>query len=225
MKEFVIDIEARDQKGSAAIRRYRRSGLVPAVAYGRGFESVSGLLPVKEFTAVAQRARASQVFELRSKDSKLNGRPALVRDVQREHLSGKLLHVDLQILNENEEVRVSIPLKIVGEAPGVKLDGGVLSIATHEVVVLSLPKFIPTEIEVDISALQLNQNIHARDLKLSEGVRLGGDADEAIVTVQVPRAAKAEDETAGAAEGAAEGEAAAAAEGDKAAADKKAEKK
>jgi large subunit ribosomal protein L25 len=157
-------------------------------------------VPYKEFTMMAKKARLSQVFTFKSSSSALNGKAAIVKEVQQDYLKGKVLHVDFQTLKDDEEITVDIPVILVGEAPGVKVENGILTLVTHEVSVTCLPKFIPSQINVDISALGLGESIHGGDLKLPEHVVLSDDPHETIVSVVAPRAA--EDEKAATAPGA-----------------------
>jgi large subunit ribosomal protein L25 len=151
--------------------------------YHRGEESVAVALGLKEFTALAKQAKPSQVFTLKSESSKLDGRPVLVRDIARDSVKGQVLHVDLQAMREDEEVTLAIPVRLSGEAPGVKIDKGILSWMVHEMSVSCLPKSIPSEIVVDVTKLGLGQSIHARDIVLPEGVTLVDEPEETIVTV------------------------------------------
>jgi large subunit ribosomal protein L25 len=126
------------------------------------------------------------------------------------------MHIDFQRVEENEKIRISIPLHFTGAAisPGVKSQGGIVSHMRNEVEVTCLPKDLPEFIEVDISALSLNESIHLSQLKIPVGVTLVELAkeDAAVVAIHSPRAEEPEP-TAAAAAGApaAEGAAAAAA--------------
>jgi large subunit ribosomal protein L25 len=168
------------------------------VAYHKADEAVAVQVPYKEFTMLAKKARMSQVFTFKSKDKALNGKAAIVKDVQQDYVKGKVLHVDFQTLKDDEEITVYIPVTLVGEAPGVKVQNGILTLVTHEVAVTCLPKNIPNQIQVDISKLGLGQSIHASDLKLGEGVLLSDDAHETIVSVVAARAAEEEGKAASA---------------------------
>jgi large subunit ribosomal protein L25 len=151
--------------------------------YHRGEDSVSVVLDLQEFTTLAKQAKPSQVFTLKSESERLNGRPVLVRDIAKNSVKGNVLHVDLQAMREDEEVTLAIPVRLSGEAPGVKIDKGILSWMVHEITVACLPKSIPSEIVVDVSKLGLGQSIHAREVVLPEGVSLVDEPDETIVTV------------------------------------------
>lgn len=183
MADFTLLVQERSVTGSRACRALRRQGEVPGVLYHRGDESIAVALGLKEFTYLAKQAKPSQVFTLKSESARLDGRPALVRDIARDLVKGQVLHVDLQAMREDEEVTLAVPIRIAGEAPGVKIDKGILSLMVHEVTVSCLPKSIPSEIAVDVSQLGLGQSIHARDLVLPEGVVLCDNLDETIVTI------------------------------------------
>jgi large subunit ribosomal protein L25 len=143
---------------------------------------------------------------------------AILKDVQRHPFKNAIVHVDFQRVEENEKIRISIPLHFKGEAiaPGVKSQGGLVSHMRTEVEVSCLPKDLPEFIEVDISGLSLNESIHLSQLKIPENVHLVDLAkeDAAVVAIHSPRAEEPEptaaDATAVPAEGAAAAPAAAA---------------
>lgn len=192
MENFTIEVAERTELGKSGCNRCRRAGLIPGVAYHRADEAVPVQVPYKEFTILAKKARMSQVFTFKSSNNALNGKAAIVKDIQQDHVKGKVLHVDFQTLKDDEEITVYIPVVLVGEAPGVKVQNGILTLVTHEVAVTCLPKNIPSQIQVDISALGLGESIHASDLKLGTGVVLSDDAHETIVSVVAPRSAEEE---------------------------------
>ncbi len=185
MEGFEVEVTSRQDTGSGAARRARKAGFLPSIVYHAGEESVPVLISAREFVKLASNAKKSQVFLLKSNIDSLNGRPALVKDVQIDYLKKTPMHVDFLALKEDEEVEVTLSIKFIGEAPGVKLDGGILTILKHEAQVMCLPKNIPQEIKVDISALKIGQSIHVRDVELPEGVRFLDSEDETIVSVVV----------------------------------------
>lgn len=203
MENFTIEVTERTELGKGACNRCRKSGFIPGVAYHRADEPVAVQVPYKEFTIMAKKARVSQVFTFKSGSQSLNGKSAIVKDVQQDYIKGKVLHVDFQTLRDDEEITVYVPVTLVGEAPGVKVQNGILTLVTHEVSVTCLPKNIPNQISVDITSLGLGQSIHASDLKLGDGVVLSDDPHETIVSVVAPRAAENEAKAGQAGEGAA----------------------
>jgi large subunit ribosomal protein L25 len=160
-------------------------------------------VPYKEFTLLAKKARLSQVFTFKSSSAALNGKAAIVKEIQQDYVKGKVLHVDFQTLKDDEEITIQVPVKLVGEAPGVKVQNGILTLVTHEVTVTCLPKDIPSQLEVDISSLGLGQSIHASDIKLASNVELSDDPHETIVSVVAARSAEEEAKPAAAGEAAA----------------------
>jgi large subunit ribosomal protein L25 len=187
VESFTIEVTERHELGKGGCNRARKAGFIPGIAYHRHDTPVAIQVPYKEFTILAKKARLSQVFTLKSSSSTLNGKSAIVKEVQQDHIKGRVLHVDFQTLRDDEEISIEIPVKLVGESPGVKNDGGVLTLVTHEVTVECLPKNIPSVVEVDISSLALSESIHASDLKLPAGVVLADDPHETIVSVIIPR--------------------------------------
>lgn len=221
MEAFSIAIKRRVAGGKAPAQRVRREGNIPSIVYQRGGESIPASISKNEFQHLAERSSHSQIFQFKSDDKELEGRSALVKEIQRDHVRGSVLHVDFQALRDDEEIRVEITLKIIGEAYGVKNEGGILTVATHEVEISCLPKDIPLAIPVDVSELKLGDSIHVRDLVMPSGVTLETDGDEPVASVTAPQAVvettaatPVEGEAAIAAEGA-EGAPAASASADK----------
>jgi large subunit ribosomal protein L25 len=188
VENFTIEVSERPNIGKSYANRCRREGFIPAVAYHKAEKPLAVQVPLKEFTLLAAKARRSQVFTFKSSVPSLNGKAAIVKEVQQDYLKGRVIHVDFQTLKDDEEITVDVPVKFVGEAPGVKNQGGILAVVTHEVSVSCLPKYIPSSVTVDISALALGQSIHADQLQLGDGVSLVDDASETIVSVVASRA-------------------------------------
>lgn len=187
MESLDINIEPRAEEGSRASRRYRSNGQLPAVVYHRGEEAVSAVVDYNQFLQLASRSKSSQLFNLKSKEGHLNGRMALVKGVQKDYVSGKLLHVDFQALRDDEEITVEVPVTIVGEAPGVKSDGGVLTVMRHSLKVSCLPKDIPGTIQVSVAELGLNESIHIGEIEFPSGVTPLEGEDEPVVGVTTQR--------------------------------------
>lgn len=188
MENFTIEVTERPALGKGSANRCRNAGFIPGVAYHRAEKPVAVQVPLKEFTALASKARRSQVFTFKSSSSHLNGKAAIVKEIQQDYLKGRVIHVDFQTLKDDEEITVDVPVKLVGESPGVKNQGGILAIVTHEVTVRCLPKNIPSAVNVDISSLALGQSLHAEQLALGDGVTLADDPTETIVSVVASRA-------------------------------------
>ena len=123
------------------------------------------------------------MLELKIDGKTLQG---LVQDVQRDPVTGEPIHVDFLVLHAGEAVEVTVPLVLVGEAPGVKM-GGILEHLLHEVDVRALPAHLPPHIEVDVSGLGLGDVLRVKELRVPEGVEILEDPEEPIVVISVPR--------------------------------------
>jgi large subunit ribosomal protein L25 len=204
---FQLEISKRGDTAPSVTKRLRKDGKIPAVVYHRGEDSLPGYVGYKEFVRLAEQAKTSQVFTFKSDEPKFNGQSALVRDIQKDNLSGKVLHIDFQSLKDDEQIRVTVPLRYIGDAYGVKTEGGMLAIHTHELTVSCFPKDIPLVIEVDITSLKINAHIHASDLTLASGVNLISGREEepliSVVAMKEEEAAKTPDAAAAAAPAAA----------------------
>ena len=205
-----VDVRAAAKKGGA--RKVRSAGQVPGVLYGRKREPIAVTFNEKELvTSLDKEKRRNTVLKLTLRDAgKSEEVTAMVRDAQINPLSRRLVHVDFLAVDLNAEVRVTVPLLLIGKAVGVT-NGGNLHQSMHMVPIAAKPAAIPTKLEVDVSALDIGDALHASDLKLGEGVRVVLDAKEAIASVVAPKAEKVEEVAAAPVEGAVPAEGAAAA--------------
>jgi large subunit ribosomal protein L25 len=227
---FELVAEFRETQGKGASRRLRHEGKVPAILYGGHSEARALTLSHQKLIVMLENERFySTILSLKVGDQTQN---AILKDVQRHPYKNAIVHIDFQRVEDNQKIRMSIPLHFVGASvsPGVKTQGGLVSHLRNEVEVSCLPKDLPEFIEVDMSALALNESIHMSQLKIPEGVELTALAkeDAAVASIHSPRAEEPEAAATAAAatEGAAPAAAAAApAAGAKAAAPAKADAK
>ena len=209
---FELVAEFRETQGKGASRRLRHEGKVPAILYGGHADARTLTLNHQKLLIMLDNERFySTILSLKVGDQT---QAAILKDVQRHPFKNRIVHIDFQRVEENEKIRISIPLHFTGAAvsPGVKSQGGIVSHMRNETEVTCLPKDLPEFIEVDISGLSLNESIHLSQLKIPDGVTLVELAkdDVAIVAIHSPRAEEPEP-TAVAAAGAAAAEGAAAA--------------
>jgi large subunit ribosomal protein L25 len=208
-----VDLQAREREGRGknAARRLRASGMIPAVLYGDG-SSTALAVPDKVVDYTLHHLGDNALYDM---DLGSGAATARIVDVQRDPVSGRLIHVDFAPVNMRERIEVTVPLHVVGESPGAE-EGGVLQQVAYEVQIESLPGDIPQEITLDVSTLGMNENLTLADVVLPEGVTLISDPEEVAATVTAPTEITEEDlEAAGvveepsdeeAAEEAAEGE-------------------
>src|SRR5580692_1337963 len=201
---FELVAEFRETQGKGASRRLRHEGKVPAILYGGHADARTLTLSHQKLLIMLDNERFySTILSL--------------KDVQRHPFKNAVMHIDFQRVQEDEKIRISIPLHFTGAAisPGVKSQGGIVSHMRTEVEISCLPKDLPEFIEVDISGLSLNESVHLSQLKVPDGVVLVELAkeDAAVVAIHSPRAEEPEPTAAAAAAPGAEGAAAAAAPG------------
>jgi large subunit ribosomal protein L25 len=191
---FELVAEFRETQGKGASRRLRHEGKVPAILYGGHADARTLTLNHQKLLIMLDNERFySTILSLKVGDQT---QAAILKDVQRHPFRNAIVHVDFQRVEENEKIRISIPLHFTGAAisPGVKSQGGIVSHMRNEAEVSCLPKDLPEFIEVDISGLSLNESIHLSQLKLPPGVTLVELAkdDAAVVAIHSPRAEEPE---------------------------------
>lgn len=185
----------RERLGKGGARKARAAGQIPGVLYGHGETPVAVAVKKLEFQ-VAMRAHkgGNAIVSLNLGDGEYT---ALVRDAQYDPLSRAVLHLDFQHISLTETIEVEVVVKPIGLAAGVKDGGGILETIVRELQVRCLPTAIPAAIEVDVTALQIGDSVHARDIQV-EGVTILTDPDATVLTVVAPTV----EETPAAAEGA-----------------------
>src|SRR5437588_6168762 len=201
MADATLAAQRRSASGKGAAGRTRREGLVPAVVYGLGAESMPVSVPSRELShLLASAAGANTLFTLKIDGSE---QLALARQIQRHPVKGTLLHVDFVRVRADQTIQAEVPVHLTGDAEGVGR-GGVLEQFLYTVSVEAKPADVPNSLEIDISALEIGDAAHVRDLTVPRGVVLLHDADELLAQISAPRVA--EEEVAVAEGEAAEGE-------------------
>jgi len=167
-------------------RRVRVSGLIPAVVYGAGQPSVAVTVDPKVITKILySESGHNTIFDLAVEGG--DSGKVMIVDWQNEPIKGNLLHIDLKRIAMDKMMRVSVPVQLVGIPAGVKTQGGVLGQVLHEVEIECLPGNIPSHIDVDISALEINGAIHISDLPHSANLKFLGEENALVAHVTAPR--------------------------------------
>jgi len=185
-----VDLQAREreERGKNAARRLRASGMVPAVLYGDG-QTRSLAVPDRVVDYTLHHLGDNALYDVNLGAGTSTAR---IVDVQRDPVSGRLIHVDFAPVNMRERIEVTVPLHVVGDSPGSE-EGGVLQQVAYEVQVESLPGEIPQELSLDVSSLGMNENLTLADVMLPEGVTLVSDPEEVAATVAAPSEITEED--------------------------------
>ncbi len=181
---LVIKAEKRETFGKNASRVVRRKGRVPAILYGPGMDNVALTLDKKDLFSILKSETGENTLFVVSFNSEK--RDTMIKELQVNPVSRELLHVDLIQIAMDKEVRVAIPIVLLGEAVGVKAEGGFVDFSSREIEVECLPKDIPEQIEVDISALHLHQSIKLDEIDPPERVKITTDPESVIVLIQAP---------------------------------------
>ncbi|HEY4302216.1 MAG TPA: 50S ribosomal protein L25 [Candidatus Didemnitutus sp.] len=217
MKKFELIVSSREGTGRSASRRLRKAQKIPAILYGKHTKPETLAVAAPEFTKLLKNiAGRAALIELK-RDPSAPSALSFLQEVQRDPITDRYLHVDLQEVKENEKMVINVIVHTVGESTGVKNEGGILDIASYRLRIRCLPKDLPDFIEVDVTPLAVGEAIHVSDLKPIPGVEFLDDKNQAVVLCGEPPEEEAAPVVA-AAEGAVPAEGAAAAPADGAAA-------
>ena len=183
-----LTIKKREGTGKEVAKRLRREGRVPAVLYG-GSAPETLTVDYRDVVRVIQgRESSTTLLNLKFEDGGGSARTAIIRDMQYDPVSEKVIHVDLQEVRMDKAITVGVPVFSTGEAEGVKEHAGILEMILREVQVSCLPGLIPERITVDVSALMIGDVLTVANLTPPEGVRILNDPAQAVVTVSPPMA-------------------------------------
>lgn len=179
-----IEVIKRKEVGSNRVKKIRREGWIPGVIYGHGEKSYHIKLRDDDLIRLIHELHSeATLITLNFEGKELQ---AIIREVTRDPLTEKLLHVDFQHIHEDEEVTVHVIVEIKGESLGVK-DGGILNVEHRYLTVRCLPKDMPEGIVIDISNLQIGDSYHVSDIELPLNVKIEEDQTATMVNVLSPR--------------------------------------
>lgn len=194
MNEFELIGEARSSSGTGDARRLRREGKVPAILYGGELEPLRFALEHNDVRKhLENEAFLSHILKVTVSGQESQ---AVLKAVQRDPVSSEVTHMDLLRISASREIQINVPLHFMNEESclGVKT-GGIISHLVLEVEVRCLPRYLPEFLEVDMGPLEIGETVHLSEVKLPEGVELNalrhGD-DQALVSIQLPRAVEEE---------------------------------
>jgi len=190
--ELILQAINRSVSGKKT-RFLRRQGITPTHLFGHNLKSLTLQCDTASLQRIIAQAGETRPVNLEIEGEKLP-RMAFIREVQKDEVTGQLLHVDFYQVKRTEKIKVDIPIVLVGEAPAMKEKGRIL---THGVTSLSiecLPGKVPPQIEVDLSTLEeVEQAIHVRDIILSPDIMVTTDPDQLVVKVSEVRVEKVEE--------------------------------
>src|SRR6266481_8381446 len=184
MKTVPLTAYPRSLARRGGVKKLRANGRVPAVIYGAHTEPKNlEISRIDLQNLIHHSASENLLLDLSVAEDAKPKRLVLVQEIQHHPLSGELLHVDLHEVSETEKVTIMVPVETVGEAVGVKTDGGVLEHVLFKIKARALPKDLPEFITVDVSHLNIGQAIHLGEIKAPLGVEFIGDKQIPVISV------------------------------------------
>jgi large subunit ribosomal protein L25 len=187
MKKYQLTVTTREGTGRSASRRLRKAEKIPAILYGKHTKPESLTISAPEFVKLRKEiAGQAALIELKREA----GPTALsfLQEIQRDAITDKYLHLDLHEVKTDEKFEIRVPVRIVGEAAGVKVGGGILETSSFQLRIRCLPKDLPSLIEVDVSAVELGQTVHVSDMKPLPGVEFLDQGNQPVVSCVEPPA-------------------------------------
>ena len=186
MQELVI--KRREGTGKGMARRLRRAGEVPAVLYGGAASMPITVNPKSILRMIHGHEGTTQLLSLKVEGGSDGERLAVIRELQFDPVTERLLHVDLQEVAADRPITVRVAVHVVGEAAGVREEKGILGLVLHELDVSCLPRNIPEHIAADVAAMMIGDVLTVADLVAPDGVRILNDPGQAVVTLSPPLA-------------------------------------
>jgi large subunit ribosomal protein L25 len=182
-----LTVMPREGVGKSVARRLRRSGKTPGILYGGASPVNIAVDPREVFRIIHGHEGSTQLLRVTFAGSK-DSRMVILRDIQLDPVSEDLVHVDLQEVNMDKPIQVTVALHHVGEPIGVRDTQGILEMVLREIQVSCLPANIPEDIKADVSNLAIGDVLTVGELVVPEGVRVLTDKAQAVATVAPPAA-------------------------------------
>ena len=188
MADVNITATVREKSTKGAVNKLKREGQVPGVLYSNEMEPIIFSIPELALKPVVYTTEMHLVNIKIGDNEEVK---SILKDVQFDPLTDKIIHVDFQAIKAGQEIQVQVPIMVVGQAIGVK-NGGRITQSLHKVDVECLPKNIPTHLEVDISGLDIGDSILIRDLN-AENIKILNAEDASVIAVTTSRAEEVEE--------------------------------
>ena len=187
MEQIVLDAKMRDGLGKGNSRQLRREELIPAVIYGRDMEPLTLTLTRRDLAKVLVKGAAHKLINLQIENNGSSTQKlCMIQELQRDIFQKRVLHVDFHQVSLTEKITATIPVKLVGDAKGVK-NGGILDHVLWEVLVEALPRELPEEIVINVADLEVGHSVHVKEIPTAEGVKILASPDDVVVVVHPPK--------------------------------------
>lgn len=184
MAEVNLKVQLRKNLGKGAARKLRSEQLIPGIVYGKGKEcSTVAVNPFELKNALLSGGGINTLIHLNMEGAE---KTAIVKEIQKDPILKKYLHVDFYELDLTKKVVVQVPLHFIGKPEGIK-NGGILQPIIREVRVKCFPNTIPSNIKVDVTPLNIGDSLHMSDIKSAEDYEVIYEYNEAVATVAIPK--------------------------------------
>jgi large subunit ribosomal protein L25 len=186
-KEVQLAIEHREKLGTTGSNALRRSGKIPAIVYGHGTVADNIAFDAHAFQELLHHSGRNAIITLTGGSKK---QTAMVRELQTDPISRRIVHVDLQRVSANEAIVARLPVVTIGVADGVRNMGAVMDVIVHEIEIEGPANKIPENVEIDVTELGVHDHITAGNIPLPSGFKLITPAETMIVTIEPSRTAQ-----------------------------------
>lgn len=187
----ILEVESRTATGGSECRRMRRGGKIPGNVYGLDRPPFKVTVNPKKIDEMLRLGSGvNTVFQL-SLTGENKTREAMIKELQRDPVSGSPVHVDFIRVDPLKKVQVRVPVRLVGTPEGVRNEGAIIDFVNRVVEVECLPNRIPDHLDVDVTELHVNQNVSVGDLEVAEGVEVLDDREQIVAVVVAPRVEEA----------------------------------
>jgi large subunit ribosomal protein L25 len=194
-EQFTIKAEMRQGRGKNDARRLRANGKIPVMIYGGDGETIAATARLADLAAIIRsRTGASTIFKVAIDGEETE---VMFHDRQIDPLKGRMIHADLKRIVRGQKLEVTVPLELVGEPVGVRIEGGLLDRVLHEIEIRCRPSQIPQSVEVDVSNLHAKEVLHVGDIKVDEEIEIITDPKAVVATIKFAKAEEEETQTGG----------------------------
>jgi len=180
MAEVMITAEKREDHGKSESRRLRREGRVPGILYGADKEPIQLSFDKLELGRLLRHEYTIVKLTLGKKEQQ-----AVIKEIQVHPVTEEFVHVDFMRVSAGHEIRVTVPIHVVGKPKGIQ-EGGIFTHIKNEIYIAVLPRFMPENIEIDVSEMELGDALRVKDLKV-ENMTILDEQEEVICRVAIPR--------------------------------------
>ena len=182
MNDLTIKVSLRNERGKQN-KKIRQNKWIPAVVYGYKQKNISFSLDIREAEKYSKKEYENKILTFDSKEKNLNGLKVIKKAISYHKVKHLPIHMDFLSLDMKKPIRVQVEIQFKGTPRGVKEEGGVFNTVLRSVEVECLPSDIPSSIDLDVSNLSINENMHVSDLKIPKNIKLIAKGERTLCTL------------------------------------------